>query len=85
MYFYIFDQPFNYSAGPKLKKLVTGEEFKGQKLTGNLRSFDSARGKLIDLLLQNLDKRFDADDDVIKATSLSVLSKWPIRMRDEPG
>ena len=51
--------------------------------TGNLRSFVSARNKLIDLLSSNLEKRFKTNERVLKATIISRLTSYPKQLTDE--
>ncbi len=54
-------------------------------LSGNTRQFQSARVKLIDGLLVKLSKRFEADEELLGATAVADLDKWPVSNVDEPG
>ena len=65
------------SDGTKLKLVMGKEEYKGHGLSGNMSGFQSARTKLIDSLLLDLNKRFEADAAVIRASTITNMSSWP--------
>ena len=65
------------SDGTKLKLVMGKEEYKGHGLSSNMSGFQSARTKLIDSLLLDLNKRFEADAAVIRASTITNMSSWP--------
>ena len=60
---------------------MLSDEFKGQALTENLNMFTSARGKVVESLIQSLETRYnDVQDDALGATKLGSLQTWPVSL-----
>lgn len=77
---------YRASPGDKLAtvtNLSSGDVFMGQSLVekigrGHAESFDNNRVKLLDNLLQYLDRRFaDTKESVMQATTIANLKTWP--------
>ncbi|KAL5020707.1 hypothetical protein ScPMuIL_002213, partial [Solemya velum] len=69
--------------GPNLKKIAGRTEYKGTVLKGSLSSFTSTRAKMIDALLNSLSNRFEADEELLKASSVVQLDTWPEKISEE--
>ena len=61
------------------------DTFHGFKLGGNTQQFESSRKRLIDLIIEKLTARFEIEEELLRASSVVDLSKWPASINDEPG
>ena len=67
-----------YRPGIHLRRVQDKDAYKGQQLKGTLNNFESARQKVIDGLVQCLERRFDdIDSGLLAATKVADLSTWP--------
>ena len=74
---------FSFSDGPQLKTIRGKNEFEGQKLKGDEKSFKAVREKLLKQLGQSLTKRFiDTPEEILKATKIVKLANWPEPVED---
>ena len=76
---------FLISDGPKLSLVIGLDEYKGQKLTGNAVQFVANRRKLLNKMVDKLSNRFEADEELLSATSVADFTKWPAKFRDDLG
>lgn len=74
-----------YSEGPKVASLADADAFQGHDLSGNLQQYHSAKTNLLNQLIRCLSDRFEDDQDILKATILADIKRWPKKLTDEPG
>ena len=71
-------QRFSEHAGPRLQSIIDegGDKFQGLSLTASA-GFEGARAKTLKNLIDSLENRFDADEDLLQATCFVDLNIWP--------
>ena len=74
-----------HSEGPKVASLADADAFQGHDLSGDLRQYRSAKANLLNELMRCLSGRFEDDQEILKATSLADIKRWPKKLTDEPG
>lgn len=80
--YYIF---WHFSEGHKVVSLKGSDTFHGHSLSGNLRKYHYAKNKLLDQLMNCLTERFEDDQEILRATVLANLRRWPKIITSEPG
>jgi len=74
-----------YSEGPKVASLADADAFQGHDPSGNLQQYHSAKTNLLNQLMRCLSDRFEDDQEILKATFLADIKRWPKKLTDEPG
>ena len=76
---------FLTSDGPKLRTIRGKDEFFGVSLTGNTIQFEASRQNILKEIIAKLEKRFEADEKILRACAIADLAQWPLCLKDNPG